>query len=503
MTTGRVGDKQKSGDQVKRLALCLGLPLALALLCLLGAVHLLNVRAVINRQSHVLSRTSDQLSRLFSSDFAHQAASQNAVEVLLALATKIKAESSLAVSPQGAHSLSEASNSVDTLLTTTAQTGLAHSSQNLRRDALAAIASIQKARVALKVQGTFVSSGLTVLIWFAIVLVPFAFFASKFFVFAALNEASEKLEFELGVTQQALDAQTAAIANAATELQKVQGHLRDATIDLGDIRRIHDASGHRFNALFQGLAFPTFTVNEVGRIVEWNHAAAEFFGLMTYEVIDHLLTEIFHTSEGERAVGERLRTLAGGGRPDLTDVSLLLAGGRRVHVEWMSYPVRSIDGTVIGSLHALQDLTTLDEVKAELTASQRVLQIMEASSGSVLATFCATGWYGGEQAARILSTLGYSSTESRQFRENILVHLLHPQDASEVARSRRAWRGDDSDEPQTLRLRLRRADGRYQSVLSVETLVSRTARGEPNLVAGYLAFGQISSQVTPTQELAA
>lgn len=110
------------------------------------------------------------------------------------------------------------------------------------------------------------------------------------------------------------------------------------------------------------------------RFVDWNPAAEEIFGFKKEEVMGLHPSDVIIPLTAESQVSEIWHRLSQG---DMTAHSLnenITKDGRIIICEWFNTPLQQADGTIIGILAMVQDVTKREEMREQIEQSEQRLQ---------------------------------------------------------------------------------------------------------------------------------
>ena len=138
-----------------------------------------------------------------------------------------------------------------------------------------------------------------------------------------------------------------------SRLVAAEQEIDELRLRLAQIRAVQNASLVRYQAMFQELPLPCFTLNEDGHIMEWNTAAENLFGRTQVEVADKPLREILgHTFFIGRAE-ETIYLVFMGRKVDPIDIIIDGPDGQSRSVKWYPSPVLDARGRVVGVVNTL------------------------------------------------------------------------------------------------------------------------------------------------------
>src|SRR5579871_233073 len=141
------------------------------------------------------------------------------------------------------------------------------------------------------------------------------------------------------------------------ELRNLQQDLEQQNRQLAETMNYLRVANHRFEELFNGMPVPCFTYDAQGRIQEWNRAFKALYGLAAERVLDQAIWETIEPAESEAEIREIVaRVFSGEAISGLTR-AYRLPDGTIIEAEWTTFPVRTPDGVVVGSISAMVDVT--------------------------------------------------------------------------------------------------------------------------------------------------
>ncbi len=138
----------------------------------------------------------------------------------------------------------------------------------------------------------------------------------------------------------------AALATAQAERAALQ-------IDLHECKNVQEASLRRFQAMFYELPLPCFTINEIGHVMEWNKAAAAFFGQEEHQVTDKPIADVLGKEIFRGDAEGAIYLVFMGQYPEPSTLTLTLPDGSTRKAKWYISPVKNRQGQVVGALNTL------------------------------------------------------------------------------------------------------------------------------------------------------
>jgi PAS domain S-box-containing protein len=200
------------------------------------------------------------------------------------------------------------------------------------------------------------------------------------------------------------------IARDVTAQRRATAVLRDAHQEMA--------------TLVDALPVAVLTVDRAGRIRSWNAMAERIFGWTAAEVIGHDNPVVPPAQHAEYEARLRRNQEAG-----LTVRALerpaLRKDGTVVDIELSTAPLRSADGTVVGEVAIVVDITARREAEAALRETRRQMELLLASAGEGILAVDGLGrvTFVNPAAARLLG----SESERLLGRQiHPLIHHSHP-----------------------------------------------------------------------------
>lgn len=136
-------------------------------------------------------------------------------------------------------------------------------------------------------------------------------------------------------------------------LAKAQAECAALQIDLHECKNVQEASLRRFQAMFYELPLPCFTINEIGHVMEWNKAAAAFFGQEEHQVADKPIAEVLGKEIFRGDAEGAIYLVFMGQYPEPSTLTLTLPDGSTRKAKWYISPVKNRQGQVVGALNTL------------------------------------------------------------------------------------------------------------------------------------------------------
>jgi PAS domain S-box-containing protein len=189
------------------------------------------------------------------------------------------------------------------------------------------------------------------------IIIAIAGLLKAFFLSAAMGPRVRDLDERLFDTM----AFAQAADEKATELQVQLNERRlahlSATIELADMRRVIQANHRRFEVIFWRLPIACFSLNESGRVMEWNFAAETLIGKPAQQVIDREVWEVVATEDGGRTLKDHLYQAFVGAESEAATITLLLPNNQQMQVAWRAMPIFGETGAVVGVINNLEPLS--------------------------------------------------------------------------------------------------------------------------------------------------
>ncbi len=129
------------------------------------------------------------------------------------------------------------------------------------------------------------------------------------------------------------------------------------------------------DVVLESVADGVFTVDHDWRIMMFNRAAERITGVPRKEAINRKCWHVFRSNicETECALRETMRT----GRNIVNKaIYILNAAGERIPVSISTAILKNRDGNVIGGVETFRDLTTVEELRKELTEKYSLMDII-------------------------------------------------------------------------------------------------------------------------------
>jgi PAS domain S-box-containing protein len=124
--------------------------------------------------------------------------------------------------------------------------------------------------------------------------------------------------------------------------------------------------GKFFNVILNSIADGVFTTDHEGKITFINKAAEEITGFSSKEAIGHYCFDIFRADicQTRCALKETLKT-----KKEITNlpVTILNKQGRKIPINISTAVLRNEKGQMIGGVETFRDLSTIEELKKELS----------------------------------------------------------------------------------------------------------------------------------------
>lgn len=167
--------------------------------------------------------------------------------------------------------------------------------------------------------------------------------------------------------------------NAALQAQKE--HLRESEAELIMKTQQLEATSlgsqqaaRRFEELFQGLPVACVGFSDEGRVFEWNRASSELFGHDAYRVLHEKLWNHIADPSFARKGASIVRQVFLGKEFRNTEWEYSRPDGQRRHVLGHLFPLRGVDGRILGGVAACLDVTDRKRAEEELKSSEKLFR---------------------------------------------------------------------------------------------------------------------------------
>lgn len=148
---------------------------------------------------------------------------------------------------------------------------------------------------------------------------------------------------------------------------------------------LHDAGG--IKSKLDTLPAPVYLVDNGYHLVYWNRSAAEVFGWEGEEVLGQPLTHFLRWTDPYEDKKQRMVMLESQEGPWVFDIHAQRRDGVDIWGEWRISRLRDADGSVVGMMAQVRDLTAEHEARQRLLEQTETLTaIIQSSSDAVIST---------------------------------------------------------------------------------------------------------------------
>jgi diguanylate cyclase (GGDEF)-like protein/PAS domain S-box-containing protein len=189
-----------------------------------------------------------------------------------------------------------------------------------------------------------------------------------------INLELVRLQEESQAQAHEVEARNAELRGQQALLKEKQGELIMKTEELEGTSISSQAAARRFEELFQGLPVACIGFAEEGLIYEWNRASTELFGLEAFEVLGQPVWD--HIADGRyrrRATSLMEKVFRGEGIKDM-DWTFKCKNGDSRRVMGRLFPMRGLNGSILGAVLACIDVTERHLATQELRASEKLFR---------------------------------------------------------------------------------------------------------------------------------
>ncbi|MCK9591612.1 MAG: PAS domain S-box protein [Methanoregula sp.] len=157
-----------------------------------------------------------------------------------------------------------------------------------------------------------------------------------------------------------------------------------------DEKQILEKSEHRLNDIINFLPDATFVIDLGGRVIKWNRAMVEMTGVRAVDILGKgnyeyalpfygirrpILINLIREPDSEIA-----KKYTGGvheqGNMLITETELRQPDGSVVVLGAVASPLREVDGTVIGAIESIRDITRQKKIENELKSSEERFRLL-------------------------------------------------------------------------------------------------------------------------------
>ena len=244
---------------------------------------------------------------------------------------------------------------------------------------------------------------------------------------------------------------------------------------------------------FDRMPIGAITWDTKFQVQSWNPAAERIFGFTAKEALGKHAYDLVVPKEAQSQVDDTWRRLLKGDQTAHNTNENITQDGRTIICQWSNTPLREADGTVVGVLSTVQDITERKQAEAKLKASEaRFRQLIETmneglavTNKDLLLTF---------MNERFCAMLGYSHNELIGHRLNEFIH----EDFQEVIENQRSTRKKGVTAPYELAWRKKGGEiiytlvspralfdgqGNYQGSIGVLTDITDHKRAEQQMLS--------------------
>jgi two-component system sporulation sensor kinase A len=235
-------------------------------------------------------------------------------------------------------------------------------------------------------------------------------------------------------------------------------------------------SEQRFRLLSNSSPVGIFVSDKAGNVVYTNSRLQAIYGYEAHELAGLGFARVFHPEDYEQALANWMRVAATTDQHDLE--RRFIKGGelRQLHVR--SAPMISPDGTVVGRVGTVEDITDRRRAEDQLRKSEELYRVLAEYSTDVISTHTA------QRVCRYVSPacrtlFGYEPEEliGRDSRE-----FVHPDDWDAIAKARSLLVGRSG--VATVTYRMRRKDGQYIWLEGAYKTIPAQTREGPGEIIG-------------------
>jgi diguanylate cyclase (GGDEF)-like protein/PAS domain S-box-containing protein len=163
--------------------------------------------------------------------------------------------------------------------------------------------------------------------------------------------------------QQALQ-QSVAKQAARQDLQRAD--LEAQHLELENILTYANANNLRYSELFMGLPTACFTYDNHGRVIEWNNACVEAYGIEPGMVVDRPFWDVLHSPDQTEEARAMVAEVFSGSRVENREWHIRRADNTDRYILCSSFPFRASDGTIVAAIHAGIDITERRKLERQL-----------------------------------------------------------------------------------------------------------------------------------------
>lgn len=164
-------------------------------------------------------------------------------------------------------------------------------------------------------------------------------------------------------------------------LETQSRRLSESLEDAEEQKRMFHNASLRFQSLFQGLPVGCLTFNHDAQIVEWNKAMSQLLQTDAHTVLFRTLAEVMCGVADPRQIGLLQNMVADGlDYPD-SDWEYFLEDGTKRYFRVAAYPLRGVDGEVVGGIVNLLDISERREIEEQIRQKNEMLAALASQDG--------------------------------------------------------------------------------------------------------------------------
>ena len=239
-----------------------------------------------------------------------------------------------------------------------------------------------------------------------------------------VNDTLIKLEAASASQAAELEERNATLQAQQETLRDSQAELIMKTQQLEATSLGSQQAARRFEELFQGLPVACVGFSDEGLVFEWNRSSADLFGYEAYQVLHMKLWSHIADQAFARRGASIVRQVFLGKEFRNTEWEYIRPDGQRRQILGHLFPLRGINGRILGGVAACLDVTDRKRAEEELRASEKLFRDLIDSLHEGVLLYDVTGRIvvANQQASTLLGTPQPDMIGRRieQFRDDFL-----------------------------------------------------------------------------------
>lgn len=174
---------------------------------------------------------------------------------------------------------------------------------------------------------------------------------------SSLSELVSKSESELQILTKDQDRLSADLAKTLESLEVTKAEVHDLDDEIKFANEAYSRTSRRLQELFASLPVAAISFDLTGTVFEWNRAAEQLTGVMTFGAFGQSLASVLPSGLSFEFIDSELNQITNGEPTQEHELLITNATGETIPILWKTYPLNTPEGQLTGAIAVMVDVS--------------------------------------------------------------------------------------------------------------------------------------------------